>query len=184
MSSLLNTSCCSVFVCISFTIHAFIAILSFFIFVISESRSKQVLHSSPQNRLHSHLSNASQSASHKSRESHSYPMQTEDTFTQLKASPHWEKAIKQQASLQSTSSAKKQTDTPKKRKRLSKEHKTEESSTDLGRSEVSVEEIMALFKPMLACISPLPDLVRIQKCFMQMLFLNYRLICRFPCIHL
>ncbi|XP_031154504.2 little elongation complex subunit 1 isoform X2 [Sander lucioperca] len=125
---------------------------------LPESRSKQVLHSSPQNRLHSHLSNASQSASHKSRESHSYPMQTEDTFTQLKASPHWEKAIKQQASLQSTSSAKKQTDTPKKRKRLSKEHKTEESSTDLGRSEVSVEEIMALFKPMLACISPLPDL--------------------------
>ncbi|XP_078109542.1 little elongation complex subunit 1 [Sander vitreus] len=125
---------------------------------LPESRSKQVLHSSPQNRLHSHLSNASHSASHKSRESHSYPMQTEDTFTQLKASPHWEKAIKQQASMQSTSSAKKQTDTPKKRKRLSKEHKTEESSTDLGSSEVSVEEIMALFKPMLACISPLPDL--------------------------
>ncbi|TDH12071.1 hypothetical protein EPR50_G00067410 [Perca flavescens] len=125
---------------------------------LPESRSKQVLHSSPQNRLHSHLSNASQSASHKSRESHSYPMLTEDTFTQLKASPHWEKAIKQQTSLQSTSSAKKQTDTPKKRKRLSKEHKTEESSTDLDSSEVSVEEIMALFKPLLACISPLPDL--------------------------
>ncbi|XP_039662661.1 little elongation complex subunit 1 isoform X2 [Perca fluviatilis] len=125
---------------------------------LPESRSKQVLHSSPQNRLHSHLSNASQSASHKSRESHSYPMQTEDTFTQLKASPHRDKSIKQQASLQSTSSAKKQTDTPKKRKRLSKEHKTEESSTDLGSSEVSVEEIMALFKPLLACISPLPDL--------------------------
>ncbi|XP_032374322.1 little elongation complex subunit 1 isoform X2 [Etheostoma spectabile] len=125
---------------------------------LPESRSKPVLHSSPQNRLRSHLSNTSQSAPHKSRESHSYPMQTGDTFTQLKASPRWENAIKQQASLTSMNSAKKQTDTPKKRKRLSKEHKSEESSTDLGSFEVSVEQIMALFKPMLACISPLPDL--------------------------
>ncbi|XP_034730494.1 little elongation complex subunit 1 isoform X3 [Etheostoma cragini] len=125
---------------------------------LPESRSKPVLQSSPHNGLRSHLSNPSQFAPQKSRESHSYPMQTGDTFTQLKASPHWENAIKQQASLQSTSSAKKQTDTPKKRRRLSKEHKTEESSTDLGSSGMSVEQIMALFKPMLACISPLPDL--------------------------
>ncbi len=133
------------------------AILSF-ILIISESSSKQVLPSCPQNRLHSRLSNTSQSAPHKISESHSYPMQTKATCAQLKLSPQGQKAIRHQACLQSTS-AKKQTDSPKKSKRLSKEHKTEEASTDLGSSEV--EEILAFFKPILPCISPLPDLVRI-----------------------
>ncbi|XP_044063196.1 little elongation complex subunit 1 isoform X2 [Siniperca chuatsi] len=122
---------------------------------LPESSSKQVLPSSPQNRLHSHLSNMSQSTPHKISESHSYPMQAKATYTELKPSPHGQKAIQRQASLQSTS-AKKKTDTLKKSKRLSKEHKTEEASTDLCSSEV--EEIMALFKPMLPCISPLLDL--------------------------
>ncbi|XP_075937531.1 little elongation complex subunit 1 [Anarhichas minor] len=124
---------------------------------VPESGSKQVLPCSPQNRLHPHLSYASQSASHKTRESHSSPMQTNATLTQLKPSPRKQKAIKQQASLQSTS-AMKQTDSPKKSRRLFKENKSEESSADLGSSEVSVGKILALFKPMLPCISPLPDL--------------------------
>ncbi|XP_042346533.1 little elongation complex subunit 1 [Plectropomus leopardus] len=129
--------------------------------VISECRSKQVPPSSPQNRLQSHLSNASRSASHKIIESHSCPMQWKDTVTQIKPSPHKQKAIEQPASLQSTS-AKKQTDTPKKSKRLYKERKTKESSPDSGSSEISVGEIMAMFKPLLPCISPLPDLTRIK----------------------
>lgn len=135
------------------------AILSF-ILVVSESSSKQGLPSSPQNRLHPHLSNTSRSASHKTSESHSCPMQTKAADTQLKLSPHGRKAIKHQACLQSAST--------KKSLRLSKEIKTGESSPVLGSSEVSVEQIMALFKPMLSCISPLPDLVRIQLCFVQM----------------
>ncbi|XP_074510325.1 little elongation complex subunit 1 [Sebastes fasciatus] len=122
-----------------------------------ESRFKQVLPSSPQNRLHSHLNNASQSASPNISESHSYPMQTKAPFTQLKPPPHGQKAIKRQASPQSTG-AKKQTNTPKMSKQLFKELKTEESSTDVGSSKVSVGDIMALFKPMLPCISPLLDL--------------------------
>ncbi|XP_029307059.1 little elongation complex subunit 1 [Cottoperca gobio] len=138
-----------------------------FTLVISESRSKQVLLSSPQKRLHSSLSNKSQSAFHKISESHSNPMQTKGTFTQLRPSPLRQKAIKQQASPQS--STKKQTDSPKKSKRLSNKHKTKESSTNLSSSEVSFGEILALFKPMLPCISPLPDLVEIQDTEMELM---------------
>ncbi|XP_035528724.1 little elongation complex subunit 1 [Morone saxatilis] len=121
---------------------------------LPESSSKQVLTSSPQNRLHSHPSDTPL-VSRKIHGSHSYPMQTKATYTQLKLSPIRRKAIKYQERLQSASAKE---GTPKKSKRLSKEHKTEESSTDLGSSEVPVEEIMALFKPMPPCISPLPAL--------------------------
>ncbi|KAM9352895.1 little elongation complex subunit 1 [Symphorus nematophorus] len=122
-----------------------------------ESSSKQVLPSSPQNRQLSHASHMSQFASHKSNDSQSYLMQTKATPTQLKLSPHGLKRIKHQASLQSTS-PKKPTGTSKKSKRLSKEHKAEESSTGLSSPEICIEEIMALFKPLLPCLSPIPDL--------------------------
>lgn len=156
------------FVYISFTILPFYmhAIVSF-ILVISESKSKQVLLSPPHNRLCSHLSNTSPSASHKISEAHSSPEQTKATYTQLKCSPRGQKSTMQQTWLQSPS-AKKQTDTPKKSKRSPKEHKTEKS--ELGIPGVSLEEILALFQPMLPCISPLPNVVRIQLCFIQMLF--------------
>ncbi|GLD56543.1 little elongation complex subunit 1 isoform X1 [Lates japonicus] len=123
----------------------------------SYSSSSQVLPSSPQHRLHSHLSDTSQSASHNISESYSYTTQTENTYTQLKPSPRAQKAIKHSASPQ-CSSGKKQMDTPTKSKRLSKEHKTESSSPDLCSSGLSVKEIMDMFKPMIPCISPLPDL--------------------------
>ncbi len=96
-------------------------------------------------------------------------MQSKAAYTQLKPSPPKLKTIKHQKCLQSASS-KKQTDTSKKNTQLSKEHKTEEASSDLDSSEVSLDEIMEFFKPMLSCISPLPDLVRIQLCFTQMFF--------------
>lgn len=86
-------------------------------------------------------------------------MQSSATCTQLKPADE-PTPIKHQAHLQSRAT-KKQTDSPKKSKRLSKDHKTEESSADLFSSEVSVEEIRALFKPMAPCISPIADLVRI-----------------------
>ncbi|XP_033495511.2 little elongation complex subunit 1 isoform X2 [Epinephelus lanceolatus] len=135
---------------------------------LPETRSKQVLPSSPQKRRHSHLSHVSPSTSHKISDDR-YPMQRKASSTQLKPSPHKQKAIEQQPFLPSTG-AKKQT--PKKPKRLSKEHKTEDSSTDLGSSEISVGEIMALFKPMPACISPLADLVKIQDTEMESMETN------------
>lgn len=113
--------------------------------------------SSPQNR-HSHLTDSSQSSSHKISESQSNRIQTKATYTQLKASPKAQKAVKHQESPQLTS-GKRQTDTPTKGKRLSKQHKTEKSSTSMGISDLSVEEIMELFKPILPCISPVPELV-------------------------
>ncbi|XP_059195987.1 little elongation complex subunit 1 [Centropristis striata] len=124
---------------------------------LPESGSRQVVPSSPQNRLHSRRSDTSQTASHKMIESYSNPMHIGATLTQMNPSPQRQKAIKQQASLQSTT-ARKQTDMPKRSKRLSKEHKTEESSADSGSSEDSVREILALFQPLLPCISPLPAL--------------------------
>ncbi|XP_063735910.1 little elongation complex subunit 1 [Eleginops maclovinus] len=129
-----------------------------------ESRSKEVLPSSPQNRLHSPLQNTSQSPAHKISQSHSSPVQTKAIFTLLKNSPHRQKATKHQPSLQSPS-AKKQKNTPKRSK--SKEHKAEESSTDFGSSEVSLGQILALFKPMLPCISPIPDEVENQDAEME-----------------
>lgn len=86
-------------------------------------------------------------------------------FTQLKTSPRGQKAARQQVCHQSTG-AMKQTHTPEESTRLSKESKTEKSS------EESVEEILALFKPMLPCISPLSDLVRSPKYYMQMLLFS------------
>ncbi|XP_071327107.1 little elongation complex subunit 1 isoform X2 [Trachinotus anak] len=118
----------------------------------SYSKSKQVLPSS-----NSHLSDMSQCVSKDVSDSESYPMQKKATYTQLKPFCHAQKTIKHQTPLQ-CSSGKKQTDTPKKSKRLSKEHKTKESSIDVDCSEVSIEEIMEMFKPLLSCISPLPDL--------------------------
>ncbi|XP_068592118.1 little elongation complex subunit 1 [Cebidichthys violaceus] len=124
---------------------------------VAESGSKRVLPCSPQNRPHPHPSYASQSASHKTRGPHGPPVQTNATVTQLTASPRGHKAVQQRASPQSTSAVKR-TDSPRKSRRSLKENKSQESSADLGSSQVSVGRILALFKPMLPCISPLPDL--------------------------
>ncbi|XP_026149849.1 little elongation complex subunit 1 [Mastacembelus armatus] len=121
------------------------------------SSSKQVLSSSPQKQLHSHLSTITQFASQQNSECGTLPVQAKAASTQSKPSPRARKVIKQTTSLQS-SSPKKQTDICKKSKHLSKEDKTEEPTTDLGSSEVLVEEIMKMFQPMLPCISPIPDL--------------------------
>lgn len=153
----------------------------FFFLLISESASKRVLPASPQNRLRSHPGNTSQSASQEISESDSHPVQTKATYTQLKSSPL--KAIKQQACLHPTI-AKKPRCSPKKSKRLSKKHKAEEACMDLGSSKVSLEKVLALFTPMLPCISPLPDMVRIHLCLMQIRFLNIFFTCGCPCVYL
>nr|XP_020490202.1 little elongation complex subunit 1 [Labrus bergylta] len=120
-----------------------------------EPCSNPVLPSSPKNSLHCHLKKTSPSP-HKIRESHCHSVQTNAPFTQIKPSPLRQNAVKGPACLQSTRSRKK-TDAPKKSKRLSEERKPEESSSDFGSSTVSAEEILSLFKPILPCISPLPD---------------------------
>nr|XP_019946989.1 PREDICTED: little elongation complex subunit 1 [Paralichthys olivaceus] len=120
------------------------------------SNSKQVGPSTPQRRLNSHRSFMSQSTSDNDVGSHCHTMQTKTSYTQLKTSPPAQKTIKHQVSPQ-RSGGKKQRDSPKKSKRLSKENKTEESLSDIGSSGVSVEEILEMFKPMTACISPLSD---------------------------
>ncbi|KAG7235256.1 hypothetical protein INR49_002861 [Caranx melampygus] len=113
------------------------------------------LPSSSPNRQHSPLRDVSQCASQDISESHSCPMETNTPYTQLKHFPHAETPVKLQAPVQ-CSSGRKQTATPRKSKKLSKEHKTKESSVDRVSSKVSVKEVMEMFKPMLPCISPLP----------------------------
>ncbi|KAM7382618.1 hypothetical protein PAMP_002341 [Pampus punctatissimus] len=119
----------------------------------SSSNSNEVM-SSPRNRI-KHLTDSSQSASQRMSESQSYQIQTKATYTQLKPSPHVHEAIKHQTSPQLTS-GEKQTDTIV--KRLSKQRSTKKSSTSRGSPDIPVEKIMELFKPILPCISPLPDL--------------------------
>uniref|UniRef100_A0A8C2Z5J3 Little elongation complex subunit 1 C-terminal domain-containing protein n=2 Tax=Cyclopterus lumpus TaxID=8103 RepID=A0A8C2Z5J3_CYCLU len=118
---------------------------------LSESRSKQVLPCSPQNRPRPHLNDALQSAPYKACESPSYHVKTSDTFTQLKPSPRRRKASRQ------STGAMKQTDAREERTRLAKENQPEEESADRDGFDESVEAILALFKRMLPCISPLPD---------------------------
>lgn len=126
-----------------------------YVVVISDScsSSKQVVPTSPQNRVPSHLSNISEPHSHKLSEPHSFS--TKATCTQLKHSPQ---AITYQTPLQ-TPSAKENSRTPRKRERRSKKHKNK--SSDLGSPDVSVEEIRDRLRPLPPCISPLLDTVRI-----------------------
>ncbi|XP_053289125.1 little elongation complex subunit 1 [Pleuronectes platessa] len=116
--------------------------------------SKQVGPLTPQRTVNSHPSFMPQSTSDNNVGSHSHMMQTKP-FS--KASPLAQKTIKHQVSPQ-RSGGKKQRDSPKKSKRLSKGNKTEESSSDKGSSRVSVEEIMEMLKPMPLCLSPILDM--------------------------
>uniref|UniRef100_UPI003AB0A52A little elongation complex subunit 1 n=1 Tax=Centroberyx gerrardi TaxID=166262 RepID=UPI003AB0A52A len=126
-----------------------------------EVSSKQVFPSPPENRLHSQLGKCdrSQSASHRVRESQYFPIQSKATCSPSRPTPCVLQAIKRQTSPQ-CKGGKKQTDTANKGKRRSKEHIMEDSSADLDSHGNSIEEILKLFKPLLPCISPVPDLDR------------------------
>ncbi|XP_068179768.1 little elongation complex subunit 1 [Antennarius striatus] len=115
--------------------------------------SKQVLPSAPEKNR---LSYTSLSACPNIGGFNCNATQTKATYAQAELSLD-PTTFKNQAYPQPRS-AKKKTNSPKKSKQLSKEHKTEDSSMVSGSHEVSVAEIMALFKPLLPCISPLPDL--------------------------
>ncbi|XP_041649589.1 little elongation complex subunit 1 isoform X2 [Cheilinus undulatus] len=123
---------------------------------LPESCSQQVLPSSPKNRLRCNLNSTSQSPD-KISESCSSPVRTKPQYTQVQPSLQCQNTIKHPACRQPTR-AKKKTDTPRKGKQMSEEQKTEEFSTKFGSSNISLEEVMSFFKPILPCLSPLPDL--------------------------
>ncbi|KAM8869809.1 little elongation complex subunit 1 [Spinachia spinachia] len=127
------------------------------LFHVPESGSNQVLPCASQNRLQPHLSYTSRPAFDNTGESNSRHMQANATVTAVTLSARGQKASGQQASFQSTNGMK-QAHTPKKSKTSAKSN-SEALSADQSNSEVSVEKILALFQPILPCISPLPDLV-------------------------
>ncbi|KAM3873448.1 little elongation complex subunit 1 [Diretmus argenteus] len=114
-----------------------------------EANYKQVLPSSPENRLRSNP--RSQSASHTVPESQCYPIQPKARRSPLRPTLRVLKAIKCQASLQCTG-GKKQTHPPNK----GTWHRMD-SSTDLDSEEITIDEILELFKSPRPCISPVPD---------------------------
>lgn len=130
--------------------------------VISESSCKKVLPSPPQSKLQSHTSEKSLCASPKTGQSLTFQVQTKAADKQLKKCPYAQYAMKHQSPPQCLED-KKRARTQKKSKRPSKEQKSDESSVDKSSPEISLDEIITLFKPMLPCLSPLNDLVRI--CF-------------------
>ncbi|XP_017265285.1 little elongation complex subunit 1 [Kryptolebias marmoratus] len=119
------------------------------LFHLPEPSSKHVLPSSPQTKQKSNPSKMSPSASQRIGGSNSY--------SPLKPSPQAQDITKHQVSPQRLSGKKEAFDC-KKRKRSPRQRKSEDSTPKSNRPEISFDAIMELFKPMLPCISPLPDL--------------------------
>lgn len=96
-------------------------------------------------------------------ESHIYEVKKKTDYPQMKMSPHSQKAVKLQVSLQALDTRKKKANvaSPKNTKSLSTDHRATDSSTDPEMSKVSVEEIMKMFRPLPPCMSPLPYEVRV-----------------------
>lgn len=128
---------------------------AFLFFSILDSRSEQILSPLPQKQQQSISSYTSPSASHTARETCSFPIQSDPT----PINPPDQAMVSHQAHLRSPT-AKKEKDSPKKGKRLSKQQKNKQPLLDFSDSQLSLEDVMTLFKPMPSCISPLQDLVR------------------------
>lgn len=119
------------------------------------SCSKPPLPSFLPNKPQLDFSNASRSPQ-KTSKPQSSPEDTNPPYTQLKHSPLGQRTVRKKTCLQVTR-PKKKTATPKKSKQSLEEPKTEEAAAVSGRCELSVEQILSLFKPMLPCISPILD---------------------------
>lgn len=126
-------------------------------FSILESRSEQILSPLPRKQQQSISSYTSPSASHTTREICSFPIKANPT----QINPPEQAMVSHQAHLRSPT-AKKEKYSPKKGKRLSKQHKNKQPLLDFSDAQLSLEDVMILFKPMPSCISPLQDLVRIK----------------------
>uniref|UniRef100_A0A1A7WFE4 KIAA0947 n=1 Tax=Iconisemion striatum TaxID=60296 RepID=A0A1A7WFE4_9TELE len=124
---------------------------------LPESSCRQILPSPPHPKHKSKQSQMSPSASQKISESNCYLIQTKATNVQLKPSPRSQNDAKSQASPRRLSE-KKQAGGCKNKMQVPKQHKPDEQSPRRSRQEVSVDEILEMFRPMLPCISPLPDL--------------------------
>ncbi|XP_041844025.1 little elongation complex subunit 1 isoform X2 [Melanotaenia boesemani] len=124
---------------------------------LPESDYKEALPSSPQKKLQSCLGGISPSASHKKQQSQREHIHVKATYRELNPGPLVQHAIEHQTSPL-RSRGKKQVDTPKKSKRSLKRQQPDEPSPEKIGFEPSFDEIMEMFKPLLPCISPLPDL--------------------------
>lgn len=123
------------------------------------SRSEQIQLPLPRNEQQSGSSYTSPSASHTTPGTCSFPMQ----LLPRRISPPDQAVVSHQAHIRSPT-AKKKKESLKKGQRLSKQHKNKQplsSQADLSDSQLSLQDVMRLFKPMPSCISPLQDLVRI-----------------------
>uniref|UniRef100_A0A668AVC8 Little elongation complex subunit 1 C-terminal domain-containing protein n=1 Tax=Myripristis murdjan TaxID=586833 RepID=A0A668AVC8_9TELE len=134
--------------------------ISVFCLVISEACSNQPFQASSENRLHSQQVKCdwSHSASQRFHESQYNPNQSKETLPTLPMSTaRVHKAIEVQASLQCTSDMR-QTDSTNKQWKACV---MEDSSTVLD-IDLDIKEILMMFKPLPPCLSPVPDLVRIE----------------------
>lgn len=123
------------------------------------SRSEQIQLPLPRNEQQLGSSYTSPSASHTTPGTCSFPMQS----LPRRISPPDQAVVSHQAHIRSPT-AKKKKESLKKGQRLSKQHKNKQplsSQADLSDSQLSLQDVMRLFKPMPSCISPLQDLVRI-----------------------
>lgn len=130
--------------------------LKCFFFPILVSRSEQIQLPLPRNEHQSGSSYTSPSASHTTPGTCSFPMQS----VPRRISPPDQAVVSHQVHVQSPT-AKKKKESLKKGQRLSKQRKNKQPLLDLSDSQLSLQDVMRLFKPMPSCISPLQDLVRI-----------------------
>lgn len=126
------------------------------LFSILVSSSERIQPPLPRNEQQSGSSYTSPPARHTTPGTCSFPMQS----VPRRISPPDPAVVSHQAHLRSPT-AKKKKESLKKGKRLSKQHNNKQPLLYLSDSQLSLEDVMALFKPMPSCISPLQDLVRI-----------------------
>uniref|UniRef100_A0A1A8KGC8 KIAA0947 n=1 Tax=Nothobranchius kuhntae TaxID=321403 RepID=A0A1A8KGC8_NOTKU len=122
---------------------------------LPESSCRQLLPPSPQPKHKSNPSRMSPAASQKISKSECYLVQTKAINAQMKPSPRSQNDAKHQASPQRLNKKKQAGD---RKNQMPQQHKPDEQPPTRSRLEVSVDEILELFRPMQPCISPLPDL--------------------------
>ncbi|MEQ2189163.1 hypothetical protein GOODEAATRI_022420 [Goodea atripinnis] len=109
---------------------------------------------SPQTKLQSNQRRVFPSSSETIRETNSHQVKAKSTHTKVKPCPRVQDSCNPQASSHHL----KQEEKLKRSKQSPKKNKLDESSPSKGSHNVSVNEIMELFKPMPPCISPLSEL--------------------------
>ncbi|MED6254462.1 hypothetical protein ATANTOWER_026944 [Ataeniobius toweri] len=122
--------------------------------MLPELGYRRVLPPSPQTKLQSNQRRVFPSSSETIRETNSHQVKAKSTHTKVKPCPRVQDSCNPQASSHHL----KQEEKLKRSKQSPKKNKLDESSPSKGSHNVSVNEIMELFKPMPPCISPLSEL--------------------------